>query len=147
MTSAQLNRTQAGGPLSLAAFRAWLTRAKPGERLQYHRGYLALDRVRGTTSLKEAERRKLAGLADHASALAGQGKLHLVQERHGSGDCSYWAVVRGPSGSVVARRRLPAAGAHDEFAIADIADLQAGGPHHSQLSMAARLLEREELAQ
>lgn len=147
MTSAQLNRTQAGGPLSLAAFRAWLTRARPGERLQYHRGYLALDRVRGTTSLKEAERRKLAELADHASALAGQRKLHLVQERHGYGDYSYCAVVRGPSGSVVARRRLPAAAVHDEFAIADIADLQAGAPHHPELSTAAHLLEREEVVQ
>jgi len=147
MTSAQLNRTQAGGPLSLAAFRAWLTRAKPGERLQYHRGYLALDRVRGTTSLKEAERRKLAGLADHASALAGQGKLHLVQERHGYGDYSYWTVARAPSGSVVARMRLPAAAAHDEFAIADMADPHAGAPYHPELSMAAHLLEREESVQ
>jgi hypothetical protein len=97
MTSVQLSPTQAGTAISLAAFRAWLTRAKPGERLQYHRGYLALDRVRGTSCLREAERRKLAAVAGHASALAGDGKLHLLQERHGHADYCYWAVARAPA--------------------------------------------------
>jgi hypothetical protein len=147
MKSAQLNRIQASAPISVAAFRAWLVHAEPGERLQYHRGYLALDRVKGTTSLKEAERRKLAALADHASALAGQGKLHLLQQRHGYADYSYWAIARVPSGSVVARMRLSANAAQDKFAIADIAGPQAGAPHHPQLSMAAHLLEREDVAQ
>ena len=99
MTSARLNSTQAGGLLSLAAFRAWLTRAKPGERLEYYRGLLALDRVNGTSSFREAERRKLTAVADHASALAGQGTLHLLQERHGDGDYSYWAIARVPARS------------------------------------------------
>jgi hypothetical protein len=97
MTSVQPNPRQAGGPISLAAFRAWLARAKPGERLRYHRGHLALDRVKGMSSLTEAERRKLTAVADHASALAGQGTLHLLQERHGDGDYSYWAIARVPA--------------------------------------------------
>jgi hypothetical protein len=97
MTSVQLSPTQAGTAISLAAFRAWLAGAKPGEQLHYHRGYLVLDRVKGTTSLREAERRKLAAVADHASALAGQGKVHLLQERHGDADYSYWAVARAPA--------------------------------------------------
>jgi hypothetical protein len=147
MTSAQLNRAQAGVPLSVAAFRAWLVRARPGERLEYYRGLLALDRVKGTSSLREAERRKLAALAEHASALAGRGKLHLLQERHGDADYSYWAVARAPIGSVIARMRLPPTAAQDRFAIADIADPQAGAPHYPELSMAAHLLEREEVAQ
>ena len=67
--------------LPAALFRAWVTRAKPGERLEYRRGLLALDRVKATSSLKQAERRKLATVADHALALAHQGKLHLLQER------------------------------------------------------------------
>ena len=100
MTSVQLNPTQAGAPVSLAGFRAWLSRAKPGERLEYHRGLLALDRAKGVSSLKEAERRKLAAVADDASALAGQGKLHLLQERHGNGDYSYWAIARAPARSI-----------------------------------------------
>jgi hypothetical protein len=93
-TSAKLNPTQAGGLLSLAAFRAWLTHAKPGERLEYYRGLLALDRVKGMSSLRETERRKLTAVADRASALAGQGTLRLLQGRHGDGDYSYWAIAR-----------------------------------------------------
>jgi hypothetical protein len=100
MTSAKLNPTQAGAPISLAEFRAWLARAKPGERLEYYRGLLALDRIKGTSCLREAERRRLAAVADHASALAGGGKLHLLQERHGDGDYSYWAIARVPARSV-----------------------------------------------
>ena len=100
MTSVQLNPTQAGAPVSLAGFRAWLSRAKPGERLEYHRGLLALDRAKGVSSLKEAERRKLTAVADHASALAGRGKVHLLQQRHGDADYSYWAVVRAPARSI-----------------------------------------------
>ena len=147
MTSVQPNPTQAGAPISLAAFRAWLARAKPGERLEYHRGLLALDRVKGTSSLREAERRRLAAVADHASVLAGRGKLHLLQERHGDADYSYWAVARAPSGSVVARMRLPATAARDRSAIADMADPQVKAPHHPELSTTAHLLEREEATQ
>ena len=134
-------------PPSVVLFRSWIKKAKPGERLTYYRGFLALDRVKGTSSLREAERRKLTAVADHASALAGQGRLHLLQQRHAHADYSYWAVARGPSGSVVARTRLPATAAQDKFAIADVAYPQAGAPHHPELSMAAHLLEREEVVQ
>ena len=146
MTFQDAQRSQHAA-LPAAPFRAWVARAKPGERLEYHRGLLALDRVKGTSSLREAERRKLTAVADHASALAGLGKLHLLQERHGDRDYSYWAVARVPSGSVVAQMRPPAAAAQDKFAIADIADPQAKAPHHPQLYMAAHLLEREEVVQ
>jgi hypothetical protein len=97
MTFALLNRTQAGAPPSLATFRAWLVRAKPGDRVEYHRGFLALDRIKGMSSLNDAKRRKLAAVADHALTLADWGKLHLLQERHGNGDYSYWAVARTPA--------------------------------------------------
>ena len=99
MTFALLNRTQAGAPPSLATFRAWLVRAKPGDRVEYHRGFLALDRIKGMSSLNDAERRKLAAVADQALALADGGKL--LQERHGNGDYSYWAVARPSARSVV----------------------------------------------
>ena len=99
MTFAPPNRTDASVPLPVAAFRAWVVRARPGEWLEYHRGLLAIDRIKGS-ALKEAERRKLATLADHALALADAGKLHLLQERHGDGDYSYWAVARAPARSV-----------------------------------------------
>ena len=83
--------------LPVAQFRAWLARAEPGEWLEYHRGLLALDRTKGTSSLKEAERRRLAAVADHALVLAARGGLHLLQERHRNGDYSYWAVARTPA--------------------------------------------------
>jgi hypothetical protein len=141
-------RSQEAALPTTAAFRNWSARARPGERLEYYRGYLATDRIKGTTSLKEAERRKLATIAEHALALAGQGKLHLLQQRHGYADYSYWAVARVPSGSVVARMRLPATATQDKFAIAEIADPQAGAPHHPpQPSIAAHLVERKEVVQ
>ena len=91
---AQPDRTHTGVPCSLARLRAWLARARRGERLEYHRGLLAIDRIKGTSALKDAERRKLAAVAGHAMALADVGELHLLQERHGDGDYSYWAVAR-----------------------------------------------------
>jgi hypothetical protein len=133
--------------LAAAPFRAGGARAKPGERFEYHRGRLGIDRVKETSSLSEPERRRLNAVADHALSLAGQGKLHLLQQRHGHADYSYWAIARAPSDSVVARIRLPATAAQDKSAIADVADPQAGAPHHPELSMAAHLLEREEVVQ
>jgi hypothetical protein len=96
MTFAPPNRTRAGVSLSAAALSAWVTRASPGERLEYHRGLLAIDRTKGTSALNESARRKLASVADHARALAEAGKLHLLQERYGDRDYSYWAVARAP---------------------------------------------------
>ncbi|HZA66863.1 MAG TPA: hypothetical protein VE592_07925, partial [Geminicoccaceae bacterium] len=58
------------------------------------------DRVKGTSSLGEAERRKLAAVSDHAPALADRGTLHLLQERYSDGDYSYWAIARVPARSV-----------------------------------------------
>jgi hypothetical protein len=92
--------------LPVAQFRAWLARAEPGEWLEYHRGLLALDRTKGTSSLKEAERRRLAAVAHHAFVLAGQGTLHLLQKRRGQADYSYWAVAaRSLFGCVCQRPR------------------------------------------
>jgi hypothetical protein len=95
MTFAQPNR-QAGMPRPLATFRAWLAHAGPGARLEYHRGLLAIDRTKGASALNEAARRKLNTVADHTLALSNEGRLHLLQERHGDGDYSYWAVARAP---------------------------------------------------
>ena len=100
MTSAQPNQTHAGVPLSVAAFRIWLARATPGERFEYYRGRLGIDRVKGTSSLSEPQRRKLNAIADYALALAGLNRLHLLQERHGDGDYSYYAVARAPARSI-----------------------------------------------
>jgi hypothetical protein len=96
MTCAQPNRTRPGVSLSAAALSAWVARARPGERVEYHRGFLAIDRTKGTSALNEAARRKLNAVADHTLALSNEGRLHLLQERYGDGDYSYWAVARAP---------------------------------------------------
>jgi hypothetical protein len=97
MTSQNAQRSRHAALPAAALFRAWVARAKPGERLEYHRGFLALDRIMGTSSLKKAECLKLTVVADHALALADGGKLYLLQERHSNGDYSYWAVARDPA--------------------------------------------------
>ena len=103
MMRVELSRTRASVPLSMAAFRGWVAGAKPGERFEYHRGRLGIDRVKGTSSLREPERRKLNAVADYALALADQGALHLLQERRGDGDYSYWAVVGTPARPIAPR--------------------------------------------
>jgi hypothetical protein len=97
MTFQDAQRSQEAARPTTATFRTWCARARPGERIEYYRGYLATDRSKGTSSLTEAERRKLTAVADHALALSDQGNLHLLQERHGNGDYSYWAVARTPA--------------------------------------------------
>jgi hypothetical protein len=40
-----------------------------------------------------ARRHELARIADRALALALEGRLHLLQERHGDGETGYLAVI------------------------------------------------------
>jgi hypothetical protein len=83
MTFKDAQRSQQAARPAAATFRTWCASARPGERLESNRGHLAIDRIKGTTSLKEPERRKLATVADHTLALAGRKRLRLLQERHG----------------------------------------------------------------
>lgn len=80
--------------LSLQAFRSWTSSAKPGDRCLYHHGFLAIDRIQGLSRSDQSERKRLATIADHALALAVEGRLDLCQERLGKADYAYWAVVR-----------------------------------------------------
>jgi uncharacterized protein YjiS (DUF1127 family) len=108
MPSSQCAQRSEHTTLPAALFRAWATHARPGEWFEYYRGRLAIDRVKGPSSLSDPERRKLNAIADHALALAGQGKLHLLQQRHRAGDYSYWAVARTSARSIKqAPNRLP----------------------------------------
>ena len=70
---------------------AWLGSARPGDRVVYHQGSLALDR--GSTSpLQPRERRRIDDLAAAAHAAAAAGRVHLVQERLATGTFRYLAV-------------------------------------------------------
>jgi hypothetical protein len=95
MTSAMTSLQQSLPPIrrcgSRAEFHAWLTRARPGEQLEYHRGHLVWDRS-PASDLAEDKRRALANVADAALQAAEDGFVHLFQRRNGPLDFSYLAV-------------------------------------------------------
>jgi hypothetical protein len=73
---------------------AWVAQAPPGAVLQYHRGYLALDRT-GFGRFADTPARAAVGLlGSRAHDLAERGLVHLVQHRHGPEDYSYLAIAR-----------------------------------------------------
>jgi hypothetical protein len=76
---------------SVGLLRNWINEAKPGERLTYHRGFLALDRAPGSR-LTERERVRLDILAKDMLAAAELGLLHLLQRRLVTGAFGYIAV-------------------------------------------------------
>jgi hypothetical protein len=76
-----------------AEFEAWLEKALPGDTLEYHRGFLPLDRLPPGSRLGQQNAIQLDRVAADAMALAGAGRVHLVQRRHGCGDYSYIAVA------------------------------------------------------
>jgi hypothetical protein len=87
-------RSSVRWPLSDVGFCAWVAAAEPGDRLVYHRGFLAVDTVPILSRLPEPERNTLKRLASQAWRIAEAGFVHLVQLRHGPGDYSYFAIAR-----------------------------------------------------
>jgi hypothetical protein len=83
-------------PFQLKAFRRWLGEAKPGDRLEYHRGFLTVDRSSASRHA-ERERRVLAKLADAALQAAEADRVHLVQRRNGPADFTYFAIKARPT--------------------------------------------------
>ena len=81
-------------PLKEEALCAWFGAATAGDRIEYWRGYLAIDASAVASKLELDDRRQLWRVAARAFRLAEQGKAHLVQRRHGAGDYSYLLVVR-----------------------------------------------------
>jgi hypothetical protein len=71
---------------------AWLGRARPGDRVVYHQGFLAVDRG-STSSLQSRERRRIDHLATAAHATAAAGHVHLVQERLATHTFRYLVVM------------------------------------------------------
>ena len=79
-------------PVTPDDFCGWLAMAMPGSATVYHRGHLGSDRCRSTTTLAERDRQTLIALARQAMLAAEDGRVHLVQQRHGDGNYSYIAV-------------------------------------------------------
>jgi hypothetical protein len=82
------------GRLDEIALAAWIGQAAPGDRLEYHRGYLALDVLAAVSVLNAPERRTLRQMADRAWWAAEQGLVHLVQARLGPERFAYIAIAR-----------------------------------------------------
>ncbi|MFZ5790307.1 MAG: hypothetical protein ACOY3L_06365 [Pseudomonadota bacterium] len=72
----------------------WIGQAMPGDMLEYHRGFLALDVTEQGTRLAERDRAELVRVARRAWWAAEQRLVHLVQRRHGPDDYSYLAIAR-----------------------------------------------------
>ncbi|TCZ63590.1 hypothetical protein [Roseicella aquatilis] len=81
-------------PLTEAMFCTWFGSAVPGDRIVYHRGFLAVDASPLTSIVPDAERRALLRVAERALQLAEDGLVHLVQRRMGEGDFTYLAIAR-----------------------------------------------------
>ncbi len=89
--------------LDEAALMAWLGAAASGDRIEYWRGFLAVDASAIASKLEPDDRRQLGRVSARAFRLAQQGKAHLVQCRHGEADYSYLLVVRPRPRTVRAR--------------------------------------------
>ena len=74
-------------------FCRWFGDAEPGQSIEYHRGHLVIDRAPRISSLAERHRQELVRIADRAMALAEKGRVLLLQERRGTDDFSYVAVM------------------------------------------------------
>ena len=81
-------------PATEISFCAWLAQAEPGDRLEYHRGFLVLDTFAQFSGLADKERAELGKLANRAFCAAEQGLVHLVQERIGADQFAYIAICR-----------------------------------------------------
>ncbi len=84
----------AEAPLTETMFCTWFGAAVPGDRIVYHRGFLAVDASPLTSIVPDAERRTLLRVAERALQLAEDGLVHLVQRRIGEGDFTYLAIAR-----------------------------------------------------
>ena len=94
MGSSPFITVRASRPLSEIEFCAWVAQAVPGDRLEYHRGFLVLDTFAMFTRLDDQARAELGTLAGRAFWAAEQGFVHLVQERIGPDQFAYIAVAR-----------------------------------------------------
>ena len=92
--------------LSDVEFCGWLGRAAPGDAIEYHRGFLALDCAPQTGRMSACEGAGLGHLARCALRAAEHGLVHLAQRRNGDSDFSYLAIARPRPGNPVSPATL-----------------------------------------
>ena len=83
--------TQALNDITLCA---WIGQAAPGDRLEYHQGFLGIDTTAGISTLPEPERRQLNKLAKAAYRAFEAGFVDLVQVRIAPNHFAYVATAR-----------------------------------------------------
>lgn len=76
------------------AFLAWVSQAVPGERLEYHRGFLARDTFPSFEFMEAFDKEQLRALARQAFIASEKGLVHLVQKRLEIDHFSYIAITR-----------------------------------------------------
>ncbi len=81
-------------PLGAIEFCAWVAQAAPGDRLEYHRGFLGVDATAVISTLPAPDHRRLAALAAAALRAFEAGLVHLVQVRLGPDRFAYLAIAR-----------------------------------------------------
>lgn len=94
METTPFNTVRASRPLSEIEFCAWVAQAVPGDRLEYHRGFLVLDIFPVFSGLSDTARSELSRLGSRAFLAAELGLVHLVQKRIGPDQFAYIAVAR-----------------------------------------------------
>jgi hypothetical protein len=76
-----------------ASFTNWVGTAAAGDSIEYHRGFLAVDRS-NASELDRKSRAACDELGDCAFRAAAAGQVDLLQRRVGPGSFSYIAVLR-----------------------------------------------------
>lgn len=77
-----------------AALYAWRANAQPGDTLEYHRGFLVIDRMPVPGETEPERRLRLCRTSDRAMQFEAKGLVHLVQRRLGEELFSYLVVAR-----------------------------------------------------
>lgn len=73
---------------------AWVSQAEPGEAIEYHRGFLCIDRCGADRFGAPIDAATLNRIASRALALAEAGFVHLIQRRIEAETFSYLAIAR-----------------------------------------------------
>jgi hypothetical protein len=73
---------------------AWVGQAGSGEAIEYHRGFLCIDRCGADRFGAPIDATSLNQIASRALALAEAGFVHLIQQRIEAETFSYLAVAR-----------------------------------------------------
>lgn len=94
MKHATITTVRSARRLTEMDFAGWVGAATPGDRLEYHRGFLAVDTIPMISKLPETDRATLKQLAGRAWWAAEQRLVHLVQERLGPDLFAYIAIAR-----------------------------------------------------